>query len=196
MNALFHVSEERDIKRFEPRMPPTETPAVQTAVVWAVAKSHLGNYLLPRECPRVAFRLAPGTTEEDRRRFLSPGCPEQVVVIESGWFAQAANCTLWLYEFPPETFVCADATAGYFVSPVEVVPVACRCLGNPLTELLASGVELRVMPSLLGLASAVKASTLAFSCIRMRNAHGRQESNSVQSSAAGSANAIRRLELE
>ena len=98
MNALFHVSEERDIERFEPRMPPTETPAVQTAVVWAVAQSHLGNYLLPRECPRVAFRMAPGTTEEDRRCFMGPGGPEQVVVIESRWFERAANCTLWLYE--------------------------------------------------------------------------------------------------
>jgi hypothetical protein len=170
MNTLYHVSEERDIKRFEPRIPPTENPAVQLPVVWAVARTHLANYLLPRECPRVAFRSAPDASAQDLNRFLGPSCPEHVVAIESCWFENATNRPLWLYEFAPETFVCADATAGYFVSSVAVVPVSSRCVRNPLAELLGTGAELRVVPSLLKLASAVASSTLAFSCIRMRNA--------------------------
>jgi hypothetical protein len=177
MSTLYHISEEPDIKRFEPRMPPTENPAVQSPVVWAVAKTHLANYLLPRQCPRVAFRATPGASELDRNRFLGPGCPEHVVAIESRWFEYATNCTLWLYEFSPETFVCADATAGYFVSSVAVAPVSSRCVKNPLSELLGSGVELRVVPSLLALASDVASSTLAFSCIRMRNAGVGPDSN-------------------
>jgi hypothetical protein len=170
MNTLYHVSEVRGIERFEPRMPPTENSAVQLPVVWAVARTHLANYLLPRECPRVAFRSAPDASAEDLNRFLGAGCSEHVVAIESRWFEHATNCPLWLYEFAPETFICADATAGYFVSSAAVVPVSSRCVRNPLAELLRSDAELRVVPSLLELASAVASSTLAFSCIRMRNA--------------------------
>ncbi len=151
-------------------MPPTKNPGVQLPVVWAVAKTHLANYLLPRECPRVAYRSSPDASDQDLNRFLGPGCPEHVVVIESRWFERATSCPLWLYEFAPETFSCADSTAGYFVSAVAVVPVSTRCVRNPISELLESGVELRVVPSLLALASAVSSSTLAFSCIRMRNA--------------------------
>ena len=170
MTMLYHVSEEPAIERFEPRMPPTANPAVQTPVVWAVAKTHLANYLLPRECPRVTFRLAPGSSEQDRERFLGAGSPEHVVAIESRWFEHATTWTLWLYEFSPEPFVCADAAAGYFVSSAAIVPVSSRRVERPLSELVASGAELRILPELRVLASAVVSSTLTFSCIRMRNA--------------------------
>ena len=56
MPRLFHVSERPGIARFEPRLPPTANAAVRTPVVWVVDEAHLPNYLVPRECPRVAFR--------------------------------------------------------------------------------------------------------------------------------------------
>ena len=170
MNTLCHVSEELNIERFEPRMPPIQSTTVNTPVVWAVAKTHLANYLLPRECPRVAFRAASGSSEHDLQHFLGFACTTQVVAIEEQWFEYASNCTLWLFEFSPEPFVCVDATAGYFVSTKSVVPVARRRIDRPISELLASGTELRVVPSLLELATEVASSSLAFSCIRMRNA--------------------------
>jgi hypothetical protein len=169
-SILFHVSNEPDIEVFEPRMSPTENSMIQSPVVWAVDHEHLANYLVPRECPRVAFRLLPSSSEQDRAKFLGLGGAQHVVAIESRWFERAVGSILWSYEFSPEPFVCADATAGYFVSSVAVIPASRRCIERPLAELVAAGVELRIVPSLLALADAVASSSLAFSCIRMRNA--------------------------
>ena len=48
--ALFHVSEEAGIRRFEPRPGADGQPRV-----WAITDARLHNYLLPRDCPRVTF---------------------------------------------------------------------------------------------------------------------------------------------
>jgi hypothetical protein len=170
MQHLYHVSEESNIKVFEPRVPPTENSSVQAPVVWAVDRSHLPNYLVPRECPRVAFHALESSSTEDRERLLGVGGARHIVAIEPAWFERAIGSTMWVYEFSPEPFACIDATAGYFVSPVAVSPVLCRRVTSPLAELLGMGVELRVVQSLRALAAAVTSSSLAFSCIRMRNA--------------------------
>jgi hypothetical protein len=169
MKSLFHVSEDSSIDRFEPRMPPTENPVVNAPVVWAVAETHLTNYLLPRECPRVAFQRAPETSELDAERFLGSSGATRVLAIEAPWFERATSCTLWLYEVSSASFTCSDTNAGYFVSTVAVVPISRRRLDRPLAAILEAGVELHVLQSLLGLAAAVSSSSLAFSCIRMRN---------------------------
>jgi hypothetical protein len=170
MQPLYHVSEESNIEVFEPRVPPTDNASTQAPVVWAVDRSHLPNYLVPRECPRVAFHSLESSSTEDEERLLGFGGANHVVAIESAWFERAIGCTMWLYEFSPEHFACIDATAGYFVSPITVSPVLRRCVTSPLAELLGMGVELRVVPSLRILAAEVASSSLAFSCIRMRNA--------------------------
>jgi hypothetical protein len=68
-----------------------------------------------------------------------------------------------------ETFTCADQNAGYFVSRIPVEIIGHRQISQPLTELLDSGTELRVVQDLRSLANEITRSTLAFSCIRMRN---------------------------
>jgi hypothetical protein len=167
---LVHVSERFDIERFAPRVPPGAGDADATPVVWAVAESHLVNYLVPRDCPRVTFRAGPRTTRQDRERFLGAAGAAQVVAIETGWLERALATPLCLYEMPEATFACSDATAGYFVSATAVVPVSRRIVERPLVELTARDAELRVRDKLQALAAEVAASTLDFSCIRMRNA--------------------------
>jgi hypothetical protein len=167
---VFHVSERAGIDAFEPRVPPSAKPESRTPVVWAVDEVHLPNYLLPRHCPRVGFGAHAGTTDADRRQFIGQGGAKRVVAIEACWFERAMRSILWLYEMPAAGFECADPTAGYFVSPLTVRPVSCSRIESPVTHLLASGAELRVVPDLVSLAEAVAASSLAFSCIRMRNA--------------------------
>lgn len=176
---LWHVSEQSDIEVFVPRMPPRADAKGEAPVVWAVDGTRLANYLVPRDCPRVAFHALPGSTEQDRQTFLGFGGARHVVAIESCWLERAARSVLWAYEFPPQGFVCADATAGYFVSSVAVVPISRRRVENPLSELVASGVELRVVPDLRALAARVASSSLAFSCIRMRNAGAATEKEIV-----------------
>lgn len=170
MQHLYHVSEASDIEVFQPRMPTAGSAGAQSPVVWAVDRPHLPNYLLPRECPRVTFHRTTTSSKHDEERLLGLGGASHVVAIESAWYERAVGSTIWVYEFSPEPFACTDTTAGYFVSPVAVVPVCRRQITNPIAEVVRLGVELRVVPSLLALAEEVTSSSLAFSCIRMRNA--------------------------
>ena len=78
---LFHVSEEAGIVRFEPRPAPSPDAGVEGDAVWAVAQSHLVNFLTPRDCPRITFRAGPDTSEADRARFLAGA--ERVVAFEA-----------------------------------------------------------------------------------------------------------------
>ena len=164
---LFHVSEERDIARFDPR----DSEIAREPVVWAIDSGRLGNYLLPRECPRVTYYAGRDTTAADVERFL--GSSAAVIAIEEEWFERLRSCRLYCYQLPPDTFECFDECAGYFVSRVPVVPASMDVVEDPVSELLTRGVDLRVLPNLWPLRDEVVASSLQFSIIRMRNARPR-----------------------
>ena len=161
---LFHVSEEANIREFEPR--PSEYTV--EPVVWAIDADRLRNYLLPRECPRVTYYAGPETTEADIDRLL--GSSPAVVAIEQDWLERVQRCRLYCYHLPQQTFECIDESAGYFVSRVPVVPTRVEALKNPIFELEHRGVDLRILPSLWPVRDAVVASSLKFSIIRMRQA--------------------------
>lgn len=166
---LWHVSHAPNISRFEPRVPPSFDAGIFEPVVWAVAETHLANYLVARDCPRVAIRRGPQTTQADAERYFNAGSPEVIVYIEAPWFERAQQA-LWLYETPSATFRCADANAGYFVSSEPVVPLSCLHVASPLAELVARGAELRIVPRLRPVAQSVAASSVSFSIIRLRHA--------------------------
>ena len=138
MGPLFHVSEDGAIRRFEPRPPPVESGLAEP-VVWAVDGARLPHYLLPRECPRVAFAPRPGSTASDVARLMGLGPAARVAAIEAAWFARACATTLYVYRLPAATFRVLGATAGYHVSAAAVVPLAARRVENPLAELLRHG---------------------------------------------------------
>jgi hypothetical protein len=161
---LFHISEESDIARFEPR--PSEYAA--DLVVWAIEGRRLYNYLVPRECPRVTYYAGADATAADVERFL--GSSPAVVAIESGWLERVRSTRLYCYHMPQEASECLDAGAGYFVSRTPVVPSRIEVFDDPLAELLGHGVQLRMTPNLWPLRDAIVASSLQFSLIRMRNA--------------------------
>ncbi|MBC8075125.1 MAG: hypothetical protein H7Y32_03540 [Chloroflexales bacterium] len=166
---LYHLSDSPDIKRFEPRVPPSASSGVREPVVWAVDERLLHNYLLPRDCPRVTFYATPKSDPADVERLMGGGAPF-VVAIEAAWMPALRAATLYQYALPPETFAPVDEGAGYYVSRVGVTPLAVTVIDDLLTALLARGVELRVLPSLWPLRERVIASSLQFSLIRMRNA--------------------------
>jgi hypothetical protein len=172
---LFHVSEEAGISEFIPRAPASANVGVNEPVVWAVDDAHLHNYLLPRECPRVAIYALPESDPFDVAWLIGPSGARYVVAIESAWFLRARDQRLFVYTLPPDPFVAADPGAGYWISRVAVRPAGVWELVDPLAEMLARGVELRVMLSLWSLHDAVAESTLQFSMIRMRNAQPRPE---------------------
>jgi hypothetical protein len=161
---LFHISEEANINRFEPR--PSEYTI--EPVVWAIDAAHLRNYLVPRDCPRVTYYAGPQTTGTDMETFLDRG--SAVVAIEHCWLERVAQCRLYCYSLPGQTFECLDEGAGYFVSPEAVVATGVEVIRDAIAEFRLRGVELRVLPNLWALRDAVIASSLQFSIIRMRNA--------------------------
>ena len=161
---LFHLSEEANIDRLEPRVPASGGEPL----VWAIDAEHVRNYLVPRACPRVTFYDGPHTSRADRARFLTTG--GAVLAIESAWYERLRHCRLYRYHLPSATFECIDAGAGYYVSREPVAPVHVEIIDDPLGELLRQGIEIRLLPSLWELHDAVASSSLQFSMIRMRNA--------------------------
>ncbi len=166
---LYHVSEDPTIQVFHPRLPTRADLDPTVGLVWAIADSHLPNFLTPRDCPRVAYHLAPHTTEVDRLRFGE----RYVVAIQRDWYDRLCRTALCLYEFDPAGFTLQDAAAGYYVSTGTEVPVGKHCVADLPRELARRGVELRVVDSLWELAEAVRGSSLYWSLCRMRNARGR-----------------------
>lgn len=166
------MSEEAGIARFEPRPPPSTDAGVSDDVVWAVAESHLVNFLTPRDCPRITFRVGPDTTEEDKAQFLVAGQP--VVAFEAAWLARVQTCTLHIYEMPAATFREVLPQAGYWVSREAVVPLAVQVRGGLLRALTAAGAEVRVLQDFWPLYDAVIASTMDYSILRKRNAAPRR----------------------
>ena len=165
---IYHVSEQSDIRVFEPRQ-----VSSGESLVWAIDDEHLRNYLVPRECPRVTFYAGPGTAAADRERFL--GSSAAVLAIESAWFERVRACRLFCYHLPAGTFECSDKTAEYFVSRTAVTPTLVDVIHDPVVAILRRGVELRVVPDLWPLRDAVIGSTLQFSIIRWRNASPRRQ---------------------
>jgi hypothetical protein len=166
-STLFHVSEEAGIARFEPK----SIDGVAEPRVWAIDDNHLRNYLVPRDCPRVTYSARMNTASTDVERFL--GRRPAVLAIEEFWLERLRSARLFCYELPVESFELEDASAGYFVSRVAVTPTLVRIIDDCAAALLERGVELRVVSNLWSLHDAVRASSLEFSMIRMRNASPR-----------------------
>ena len=168
---LFHVSEDGAIGLFEPR-PSLRVPAPGQPAVWAIAGDKLAHYLLPRDCPRVCFATPAANGDASPPGLLRSPAP-RVVAIESEWFQRALAATLFLYELPAAEFSLFLEEAGYWVAYRPVAPVCVTEIENPLSALLQTGAELRILPSLWELHdTAIEAGTV-FSMIRMRNAKPR-----------------------
>ncbi len=171
--GLFHFSQEPAIGVFHPRPAPSPGAGQSGDMVWAVDHDHQHNYLFPRDCPRVSFYAAAHSDPADVDRLIGPASARVIIAIESAWLDRVRSAVLTRYAFPPEGFTCIDAGAGYWISRESVEPTGSVHLDDLLSALLACDVELRITRSLWPLSDAVVASTLGFSCIRMRNAVSR-----------------------
>jgi hypothetical protein len=168
---LFHVSDQPDIARFEPRPPPFECPLDEVAV-WAIAEERLHLYLLPRDCPRVCFDTE--NRDGDPTSALEGGTSAtSVIAVEWAWLRRIDAASLYLYEFPADSFRLVDEGPGYWITNDPVIPIGTRKIVDCLRELADRGIEVRFTPSLWPLRDAVARSGLRYSFIRMRNAQPR-----------------------
>jgi hypothetical protein len=169
MSPLFHISEVAGITCFDPRPANESDLRVTGDVVWAIDQEHLPNYLVPRECPRVTYVCGEQTSATDRQHFFGASNARRIIAIEAPWLARAMTTPIHLYEMPPETFECIDADAGHYITRQSIVPRGVRKIEDPLSEMLAHDVELRVVKDLHALHEKVAKSTLSFSSTRLRN---------------------------
>jgi hypothetical protein len=167
---LFHISQQPSISIFTPRPSPSHFDNVTGDVVFAISEELLHNYLLPRDCPRVTFYAGPNTSDNDKQRFMGSSTASHIVIVENGWYECIKQTILYCYELAPDDFILIDECAGYYVSYKPAIPVAVTVINDIMAALLNRQIELQFTPSLVGIADAVKESSLQFSLIRMRNA--------------------------
>lgn len=167
MAAVWHVSEDGTIRRFEPRANPEhDSPE---PFVWGIDDAHVPAYWFPRDCPRGTFWALPTTSDDDVERFLTGDRSLRVHAIESGWLDAMRSARVFAYRLPPETFEPYGRAAGYWVSRDAVEPLEIVELGDLLGKHAEARIELRVVPDLQPLWERVIGSTLEFSGIRLRN---------------------------
>jgi Family of unknown function (DUF6886) len=164
-HALWHVSEDAAIDRFEPHV--SRTAASTEPRVWAVDTRHLPLYWFPRECPRGTFWATPRTAEADLE--LLTGAT-RVHAVEGEWLSRIRAAHVVAYRLPEQTFAPDPEVGGYWLSREPVVPVEVVELGDLLELHAESGVELRLVENLWPLWNRVIASSLEFSGIRLHNA--------------------------
>jgi hypothetical protein len=168
---LFHISEESNIRAFNPRPSPTHFDNLTGDVVFAITDMLLHNYILPRDCPRVTYYKKQDTSQHDKDKFFGSSTANFVISVENEWYRKIRETTLYCYELPSDSFIELDQSAGYYISYNSVIPVAMRQIDDLLEELLLRKIEVRFLPTLRKLAEDVSKSTLEFSLIRMRNAN-------------------------
>lgn len=165
---IYHVSEEKNIVEFVPRIP-TRDDIDKTPVVWAIDEKHLPNFLTPRDCPRVCFMKNSNTSKKDIDLYMDNN-ENHIVVIEEGWKDTLSNTTLYLYEFDPKDFFLFDNVAGYFVSKKIVKPINKVVMNDLISEFNKRNVTLKFEKKLLPLANKIKVSSFDFSLCRMKYA--------------------------
>lgn len=167
---LFHVSENPDIRIFEPRQCDLRDD-ISFPAVRAVDEEHLSDYLTPRDCPRVGWHKNINTSSDDIDRFFSAPSVSHGLAVEPGWFGVMRDAVLWIYEFEPSGFEKSDAGGGLYITGEPASPLSKVCVTDIFDELFRRGVEVRITEDLWPLAESLKYSTLDSAFCRMENAN-------------------------
>lgn len=168
---VLHFSEDPTITRFVPHV--AATAQQPEAYVWAVNHDRAPDYWFPRDCPRAMAWTAEGTTQEDEDRIIGPGCGTRVHAIEYTWLKRMSEVRLYAYRLPADAFEKFQRHAMVATRPVEPLGPPEK-VGDLLELHHEAGIGLRVLPDLWPFWDAVRASTLGFSGIRLRNAKPRE----------------------
>ncbi len=163
--ALWHVSEDASLVRFEPHLRPEHD--ADEPLVWAVDTRHVPLYWFPRACPRATFWAWSGTRDEDVERFLDGDRARRVHVVEPAWLERMHDARVVAYRLPEETFERHDR---FWISRAAVEPLELVELGDLRALHASAAIELHTDAALLSLWDTVVASTLDYSGIRLRNA--------------------------
>jgi len=169
---LFHVSEDPNVKVFHPRLPRRNELDPNVGLVWSLTEPALPNWLFPRDCPRIGYRICENTTSEDKAKFFTSPA-NHVVAIEQDWHERQLNATLHVYELEPKNFY-FDEAAGFYVSQQSETPIDVVTYTNLYDELFKRKAEVRLLDNLWKLRDAVFTSSMTlWSFCKMANAKPR-----------------------
>lgn len=164
-HALWHVSENASIERFEPHV--SATASSHEPRVWAVDTRHLPLYWFPRECPRGTFWATPETSARDAELLAGSA---RVHIVELRWVEPMRTTRVYAYRLPEATFSQDLEVGGYWLSSETVVPEEVVELGDLVARHESARIELRVVDNLWPTWNRVVDSSLEFSGIRLHNA--------------------------
>jgi hypothetical protein len=164
-HALWHVSENPSIERFEPHV--SATASSPEPRVWAVDTRHLPLYWFPRECPRGTFWATAETTADDAELLAGS---DRVHIVETGWVDRMQAARVYAYRLAEESFAPDDEVGGYWLSRDTVLPIEVVQLDDLVARHRSAAIELRTLDNLWPMWSRVVASSLEFSGIRLHNA--------------------------
>ena len=168
-DAIYHFSENPDIKVFRPRRSrPLPGYPEGRDVVWGIDEYHAPLYLFPRECPRIVLWALERSTRSDIDRWIGPSQPRMAAFIEKRWFPTLLSCRLYRYTFDPTAFV-DTGDHGTHVSTSTVKPASVEPVGPLLDQREEAGVRFESVESLQIMAGSVD-SSLHFSGVRLGNA--------------------------
>ena len=140
-HALWHVSEDATIDRFEPHV--SATAESDEPRVWAIDTRHLPLYWFPRDCPRGTFWAGPETTADDGDVLLAGA--SRVHAVEAAWLERIRQAAVVAYRLPEESFGPDPEVGGYWLSRVPVEPLEVVELGDLLALHAAAAIELRIV---------------------------------------------------
>lgn len=167
MNRLFHLSDDFEINEFRPRPVRKEVWGDLKDSVWTVNQEKLQNFMLPRNCPRVCWRLNAETSGEDKEYFESFGDQQSLIFVQKEYIDMVNHGKLMMYEFNNDNFYLVDDCAGYYVSHEVEVPTQ-RIMITDLNEWLDNlNAKLIYVDDLREYASESVRRTYDFSNIRM-----------------------------
>jgi hypothetical protein len=169
LHALWHISENPSIERFEPHV--SATAASSEPRVWAIDTRHQPLYWFPRDCPRGTFWATPDTTPADAELL---GGARRVHVIEDGWLDRMRAASVFAYRLPEGTFSPDPEVGGYWLSREAVVPLELVKLGDLVARHEQAEITLRTVPDVWPVWNRVVGSTLEYSGMRLRNALHRE----------------------
>ena len=165
-HALWHVSENPTIERFEPHV--SATAEEREPLVWAVDTRHLPLYWFPRDCPRGTFWAQASTDPADAKRLL--GGARRVHIVEAGWHGRMRTAAVYAYRLSGAAFEPHPGVGGYWISREAAEPIELVELGDLVDLHERAEIGLRAVANLWPVWDDVVASTLEFSGMRLRNA--------------------------
>ncbi len=165
--AVFHYSEDGNIKRFTPQVAPSN-PSHPPAV-WALDAEHAPLYWFPRFCPRISV-WAYDAEQQARLSELFHTDASRICAAETAWLDEMRSAQIYQYRFDAGQFAPWAEADGQYISGDVVYPERVEVLDDLLGLHAANDVELRFTPKLGTLMDAMLASGLPFSFVRIRDA--------------------------